>query len=388
MIIGLKNELLWFTKRVIVRFLTKNPFKIKPFNNFLQNKLGVPIDISENIPYVILNEPGLEIKYVPPYFYNEDRRIENYVDNQLRFRYNGLFKAPDRLIYHIQNAFIIGQIGLVYDQPTRTFIEESGKEWIKPLKKSVYLNMLTPPPIKHLDGLTISFLTNGADGGFYHFLFESIVKESLFKDLQIADHYLFNGPPTNWKLKWLDLTAIDQSKIIWVDNKSHFKCTHLEFTNRVVNDQQLSTWTIEAIKKLIPNQVADTKKSNQILWISRKRSPLRNIIWEDQLLSLFPNIIKVDFESMDIDSTITMMRSASHVISPHGAALSNIFLCNEHTKILELYPDNEGYKPCYARLSSICRLEHQIAFINFSNEKDENNGFDFLTKTVSNFIKN
>ena len=375
-------------KRILVMLFTKNPFRIKPFVFFIEKKFGSAVDIPEDLSYILLKETGKPFYYQSPHFFNLEACIENFIGHVPRFKYKGLFKEPDRFAYSMSNAHVIGSIGLVYNSSLRSFVEESGKEWTKPLKQSVYLNMITPPPVKLLPGLTISFLSNGADGGFYHFLFESLVKLDFYINLSNADHYLFNGPSTGWKLKWLDQTNIDQSKIIWVENKSHFKCEQLLFTNLLVNDQQISSWTIQSIKKLIPKNNIGTKDSAKIIWLTRKGIKLRNILWENQLLSSFPHITKVDFGSMDIRETLSILQNATHIISPHGAALSNVFMCNEATHILELYPDNETYKPCYARLSSVCKLKHNIAFINFTNEKHSKCGLDFLSRTISDFITN
>ena len=112
------------------------------------------------------------------------------------------------------------------------------------------------------------------------------------------------------------------------------------------------------------------------------------MIWEKEILSQNPNIIEIDFESMDIEKTHDILQTASHIISPHGAALSNIFLCRKETKILELYPDNAEYKPCYSRLSSVCMLNHNIAFINFENINALETGLPFLSNVISDFINN
>ena len=165
----IRNEIQWFVKKIIIRFLTKNPFKIKPFSYFTNQVLGVPVDVPENISYLLFKQRGAHFEYLSPYFYNEDKRIEKYINKEPRFRYKGLFKEPDRLIYCMQSAHIIGQLGLVYDKLKRSFVEESAKEWIKPLIKSAYVNMKTTPTVSQLNGLTVSFLTKWCGWGVLSF---------------------------------------------------------------------------------------------------------------------------------------------------------------------------------------------------------------------------
>ena len=51
------------------------------------------------------------------------------------------------------------------------------------------------------------------------------------------------------------------------------------------------------------------------------------------------------------------MASASVVLAPHGAGLSNIVFCQPGTKIIELFAPTY-VPPCYRIISNICGLEH------------------------------
>ncbi|WP_369434696.1 glycosyltransferase family 61 protein [Mucilaginibacter yixingensis] len=246
-----------------------------------------------------------------------------------------------------------------------------------------------PKPTR-LTGLTLSCLTVGADGGFYHFFYEAITKLYIYQPfISQAQQIIFNGPVTNWKLKWLQLAKVDSSKVIWMENQGHYVAEQLLFTNRLVADQQINPWSIYALRSLfnVPVACSFTHPSG-ILWLTRKNVQARNIVWEDKLLSLFPAINSVVLEDMSIEQTIAMFRSAQIVIAPHGASLSNILFCNTGTKVLELYDKGTYFQPCYFRLSELCKLRHEIAYLNFNNADDEVYGLTLAKKLITNLLQN
>ncbi|HMG11416.1 MAG TPA: glycosyltransferase 61 family protein [Mucilaginibacter sp.] len=289
----------------------------------------------------------------------------------------------------MSDACIIGQLGLIYDPGKRCFIDESAKEWIVDFKKSLYANSFSLPQKVFLKGITCSYLTLGADGGFYHFLFESVIKTEMYRSvLKQADHILFNGPLTDWKLKWVNKANIDCSKIIWVEGNAHYQCEQLLFTNKLIADQQVSKWAVNTLKEVFGISDTGNNKSitKNIIWITRKGQKNREIEWEYELLKQFPAIERVDLSLLPVDGTIAKLQYATHVIGPHGAGLSNIYLCRPGTKILEFYPNGAFFQPCYQRLSEVCFLDHTVMYLDFRNKADITLGINALTDMLNKFL--
>jgi len=369
-----------------VALFTNNPYKIKPFRELL-NTPGESIDRPETLSAIVEFQQGDIAVYHVPKIINTSNLSHRRLRSENRFIASGVFRGSDRYVYSLSNAGILGQMGLVYNLEKRCFIGESASEWVIPLKYSAFTAAINLPAKTHLSGLTVSFLTLGADGGFYHFLFESLVKTGMLRPLlKHADHLLFNAPLLDWKLKWIEKAGIDTSKIIWVDQIGHFECEQLIFTNRLVVDQQISEWCVHTLKKIFEvkcaHPIGDTKK---IIWISRKGQQTRNINWEDEILKLFPNMESVDLAALTTDETIMKMQEATHVIGPHGAGLSNLYLCRPGTKVLEIFPNGAFFQPCYSRLSNVCLFEHHIVSVDFSNKMGEC-GLDFLAEVLTKHI--
>lgn len=378
-----------FLKKALIICFTKNPYRVKRFANLYIKPVGQAVDQPELLSTILKHENGEIEKYFNPVISLNQEINQRLIAHTKRFKVKGIFKSPDRYMYSLSNVCIIGQLGLVYDEAKRCFIDESAMEWGINLKNTPYLNALNLPPKAYLDGLTISYLTNGADGGFYHFLFESATKTGLYASiLPHANQLLFNGPVTPWKLKWLQRAGIDTSKVIWVNNTGHYECEQLIFTNKVTADQQIGTWAINTLKSIfhVTDASPSLTRASNIIWISRKGFHKREIEWEDELLSLFPEIECIDLSQLSADETIAKMQQVTHVIGPHGAAFSNLYLCRPGTKVLEIYPEDAYFQPCYHRLSESCELNHMVAYLDFKNKDNPVTGINFLTNAIRNFI--
>ena len=381
----LRNKL----KKLWLISFTDKPYKIRKFDDLFVLPVGEPVDTPECLSTVLSKENGGTVFYSPlnaPVSSNIKCR---YIGKSERFKVSGIFKEPDRTIYSLSNACLLGSLGLIYDKERRSYIDESAKEWLINLKNSAYTNLIYFPPKIKLKGITISCLTNGADFGFYHFLFESLVKIHLYKSIiKNIDYILFNGPGTEWKLKWIKRTNIDINKIIWVGNSDHYECEQLLFTNKLINDQQINHWCVKSLKELlkIASDTIIPLNSHHIIWISRKGLKVREIEWEDELLSFFPSIERVDLSLLDDVQTINKMQAASHVIGPHGAGLSNVYLCSPGTKVLEIYPNGSPFQPCYFRLSSICNLQYSVKYVDFKNKENKETGLPAFKDLLTKFI--
>lgn len=383
------NAITRIIKRWLIYGFTGNPYRLMKFDDVYRFKPGRPLDQAESASGVLYLEKGALLSYVQPAVCLNGEIKQRRMGDRPRYLMTGVFKEPDRILYSVGKAGIIGQLGLVYDIEKRTFIDESAKEWVTDLQYSSYASGFALPVRNRLPGMTLSFLTIGAEAGFYHFLFESVSKLALYRDLlDGAGHYLFNGPQVAWKLKWLHRAGVDTSKIIWMEGYSHFECEQIIFSSRVITDQQISHWCLNALKTIfdVAPKPAGNPRELKMIFITRKGLDKREIIWENELLARFPEIQVVDFSSLGADETIELLIKASHVIGPHGAGLSNIYLCRPGTKVLEIYPEQVTYQPCYQRICDLNGLGYYMAYLDFENKDHQAMGLASGIKILSDFL--
>lgn len=359
-----------FIKRLYLILFTGNPYKIISFRSLLKHPIGEPVGVRDTLTNILVEEKGGLIFYPPLPKSYDNVLTEQIVNYNTLYRTGTIYREETRHLYSLDSGYIIGLHGLIYDKNHRAFIDESAKLWTENLSASHHMYQYKQSEAKFLPGVSLSCATIGADGGFYHFFYEVLTKLYFCRELlPRTDHILMSGPAAEWKEKWLRHIGIDLSKIVWLSADNHFKCDQLLFTNRLLNDQHISNWGLNAVKKLLkidPAQSATTQQ--EIIWITRKNVFARTIAWEDELLNQFPAIKKVDIRDFSVTDTIQLFGNATHVISAHGAGLCNIIMCRPKTKVLELYPDIGGYQPCYFRISALSGLEHFVAEVDFNQK--------------------
>lgn len=92
-------------------------------------------------------------------------------------------------------------------------------------------------------------------------------------------------------------------------------------------------------------------KTKKRLYISR--AGRRKVINEDEVREVLRtyNFEIIEDVARGLDEQIDLFRSASAIVTPHGAALTNMLWCDEGTTIVELF--NQGYMPNYYYYMSI-----------------------------------
>ncbi|WP_316806881.1 glycosyltransferase family 61 protein [Pedobacter agri] len=374
-------------KKLWILLFTQNPYKVKTFCEVTGSRIGEQIDLAEHRNFKYKAGSGELIYYSPNNKRKNNHIPDRSIGGEKRYLNTGLFRSPDRYVYSLSGGSIFSQIGLIYHKEKRTFIDESAKEWLLNLKESPYTHIINFPAKKKLSGITVSCLTNGSDGGFYHFIFESIIKIKLYEPiLKYTNWILLNGPATEWKLKWIRRARIAESKIIWMTNTDHFDCEQLIFTNRLISDQQINHWCVNTLNEIFSiSQTLPSGADPKIIWISR-RGLERDIKWEKEILHHFPEFEIVDLSSMDVETTIQKLQQATHIIGPHGAGLSNVYLCKPKTKILEIYPLGKTYQPCYSRISEVCSLQYYCDVLNFEDKNHQDYGLGYAKRLLNEFI--
>ena len=113
----------------------------------------------------------------------------------------------------------------------------------------------------------------------------------------------------------------------------------------------------------------DSKKSDLAIYISRDYKADRSIVNEEEFINyvrehLYPNLLVYrDYNKDTIEQQAKLFSSASTVISPFGAGLTNALFCSPDTRIIELKCRSEAPQDCYLELFQIVEgLKHTVIF--------------------------
>ena len=131
-----------------------------------------------------------------------------------------------------------------------------------------------------------------------------------------------------------------------------------------IPEMNLPEWNSEKVKKiqtffenLFPRDFQiSAKKSTPLnrIYISRKLAVRRHLSNENEIMPMLRkhNFRKVYLEKMTIMEQVELFRRASHVISAHGAGLTNVLFAPKDARILEIRPELSSGQFCFEKLFS------------------------------------
>lgn len=104
------------------------------------------------------------------------------------------------------------------------------------------------------------------------------------------------------------------------------------------------------IMSLLGEEVAPVDHDDPPLKIYVPRRHGRRVTNETALWGLLSDrgFTRIDTDAMSLSDQVRTFRAATHVIGPHGAALTNLAFCRKGTRVLELFPQFGGSASYYA----------------------------------------
>ena len=286
---------------------------------------------------------------------------------------------PSRTIAQFHPGFIFGQA-----ETRNAFVVtlENGKVWGDSATSAVITaqnELLTDistgcaelvlssnklPPVYKIDG-TVAFLSVQWGEAFYHWMYDvlpgiHLIEESCIS-LDSIDYFVFNSYRFPYQKQTLQKLGIPESKII--ESRYHpyiqAKKIIVPAPNFFHNSTTTSPWICQFLKQQFIPQDALKISANRRIYISREKATYRHLVNQDELLKRLEalNFESVVLESLTISQQAELMASASVVLAPHGAGLSNLVFSQPGTKVIELFAPTH-IPPCYRVISNICELEH------------------------------
>tara|TARA_B100000519_G_scaffold185297_1_gene180320 strand:- start:11 stop:1093 length:1083 start_codon:yes stop_codon:yes gene_type:complete len=103
----------------------------------------------------------------------------------------------------------------------------------------------------------------------------------------------------------------------------------------------------------------DTKTRRKII-ITRKNAQNRNIQNHEQMIMALKGWETIDLDKLSIKDQVQTFAESTHIVSPHGAGLTNLLWCEPGTKIIELTHEAFFGKKVYPTLSHHLGLQHSV----------------------------
>jgi len=179
-----------------------------------------------------------------------------------------------------------------------------------------------------------AFLLGGSTN-YYHWLLDYFPRLRQFenhRDLPL----LINENPTAFQLRCLELAGISQDQLLPVPMPGRIEVENLiappVATRNQIPDPETLPWLRESFG------VVAAKTPKRRLYVSRADASLRRVVNENEVISLLEPL---GFEvitpgEMDVTEQAKTFSEAAIIISPHGAALTNLAFAPNGCSVIEL----------------------------------------------------
>ncbi len=292
-----------------------------------------------------------------------------------------IYEIDDARIYTdlVENVSIIKDNNLISQA---SFQQIKGE--LKDSKDNKVLTEGTPRLYKKING-SVACLIQGVSGiNYFHFLFDIISRLKLISkitDLETIDFFYIYGKK-KWQIEILKKFNIPETKILDCNEYRHIKAKKIFLSEHPWYNkgyfqfevQNVPEWIVFFLKSKFINSFKKFDCSKKI-FIDRSDSEFNHckLVNNEQIKKF---LLKKGFQSyevgkLDFLQQIYLFRNAETIISPHGAALSNLIFCNSNLKLIELIPENHPSKKC-ERISKILGFKYlRIELKNLISKKDQ-----------------
>lgn len=96
------------------------------------------------------------------------------------------------------------------------------------------------------------------------------------------------------------------------------------------------------------------------IYVSRKKALTRRLVNAEKMMMALKGWETVVLEELSIKEQVQCFAEASHIVSPHGAGLTNLLWCEPGTKVVEIQDPKMLHKKVYPVLSKTLDLEHDL----------------------------
>ncbi len=221
------------------------------------------------------------------------------------------------------------------------------------------------PPAKYLEG-NVAVISGPWWGCYYHYLLDILPRLYLVERSNLSiNNFIFNLPHKKFHLELIKLLNIPEDKIIFIDDKNHFKAQNLIVPSWPGLLGNPPSWIPEFYKSKINISKGNLKR----IYISRKKSQRRKVLNEGKIIDYLEQygFKEVVLEDYSVKEQFSIFAGAEVIVAPHGAGLANIIYCNEGTKVIEFFAP-EYQNTCFNTLYTALNIEKCMLTGKKSNE--------------------
>ena len=321
----------------------------------------------QNIPYKILHCGEQSIREIPHTPKNE---IHQEFTNQLKHDH------PPVWLTKIMKGIVVPENGTTLNPSRYIFFDVSQDFGLKdPSNQSLFRKLYLPQP-RYKSG-NIAVLSTMESTGYFHWLTDALPRLAILIEGGISIDQLDGFiVPLNNRLpairQSLELLGITEEKQLSpIRTCDLVECEHLILPSLPGLTGNPAPW----VRSFLRNSYLDLAKSIKTdfptrFYISRKET--RRVINEPEIIPLLEKFgfVSVQPEKLSFLEQVALFSKAEVIISPHGAALTNLMFCSEGTKVVELFL-KDYVNGCYWAIANLGNINY--SYLEGENNKSQKN---------------
>ncbi|VGO12282.1 hypothetical protein PDESU_00833 [Pontiella desulfatans] len=259
---------------------------------------------------------------------------------------------PETFVLRLPHGRVLGDGTVI--SPQNAILSESTIDFHRKQEHHHLLSERRVPDPEHFEG-RLAVITSPGSDNYFHWTLDSVPRLSLLQGManEIDGYYIDNQ--SRFHLEWLGMLGIPQEKIVEASPECHIEAKELFVPSFAGLPGLPSPEGLDFVRSFMP----PTSGEGRRLYISRSGARRRRILNENEIL---PLLEKYGFETvhpgkLTVAEQMKLFASASVIVSPHGAELTNLAFCPSGAKVIELFSPYY-LNPCFKQLAAVRGLHH------------------------------
>lgn len=210
----------------------------------------------------------------------------------------------------------------------------------RPREHPLFLNPFPGPPLE-LDG-RVGVLAARGDGNYYHFLMDVLTRLGVLEQApDIAAPQRWYVPQRHrFQRELLDLFGIGAAQRIDADTHRHVRAETLVVAGPPAMVEKNPPWAVQFLRSRLIPAAAPTGGARRLYVTRGSAANNRVVVNEPAVLALLRErgFERIDPGALSVREQVSAFSGAELVVSPHGAAMTNLVFLPSGAGIVELFP--------------------------------------------------
>ncbi|WRH67477.1 MAG: tetratricopeptide repeat protein [Planktothrix sp. GU0601_MAG3] len=221
-------------------------------------------------------------------------------------------------------------------------------------------------------GGTVAFLSVKWGENYYHWMFDIIARFGLLLRhflIEEIDYFVVNRYQLNYEYETLQLLNIPPEKIIESCKNPALKADKILIPSYSYITSRTPKWACDFLKSLCLNSQDNPGLFPlERVYLSRSNASYRQVSNEAEVILFLQQFgfTALSLETLSVRQQAYYMAHTKVIISPHGAALTNLVFCSPGTQVIEFLMLNWTLS-CYWELSNIVGCDYYCLFCESAN---------------------